>query len=62
MNYRTAQETFEPTTLRENVVPLNRAPMSAERAHIENKIANKRRQVAQLAQEIRWLTMELETV
>ena len=61
MNYRTAQETFEPTTLRDNVVPLKREPMSAERAHIENAIAQKRSQIARLAKEIRWLTMELES-
>jgi hypothetical protein len=52
---------FEPTVLQDNVIPLNREPMSAERTHIENKIADKRRQVAQLAQEIRWLQMELES-
>ena len=38
-----------------------REPASAERTHIENKIAEKRRQIAQLAQDIRWLTMELES-
>lgn len=62
MNYRTAQETFEPTELPGNVVPLRRDAMSAERMHIENKIHEHERAIAQHAQQIRWLRMELETV
>ena len=61
MNYRIAQETFEPTTLRDNVVPLKREPMSAERTHIENKIRSHEAEIAKHAQQIRWLRMELET-
>jgi hypothetical protein len=60
MNHHDAQAAFEPTVF-DNTVPLNRAPMSSERSHIENKIAAKRSEIARLAQEIRWLTMELET-
>lgn len=60
MHFRKAQETFEPTTLT-NVVPLHREPMeAAERQHIRNKIQAKQAQIAQLANEIRWLRLELE--
>ena len=38
-----------------------REPGSAERQHIENAIAHKRREIARLAQEIRWLEMELQS-
>jgi hypothetical protein len=37
-------------------------PLSAEREHIKAKILAKERQIAQLAGEIRWLRLELETV
>lgn len=61
MNFHDAHAAFEPTVF-DNAVPLNRAPMSSERTHIENSIHAKERQIAQLAQEIRWLRLELETV
>lgn len=61
MNYREAREMFEPTSLPANVIPLNRAPMSAERIHIENKIRQHEAEIARHAQAIRWLKLELES-
>jgi hypothetical protein len=61
MNYRDARAAFEPTSF-DNVVPFSREPMSAERAHIENKIREHERAIAEHAQKIRWLRMELESV
>lgn len=61
MNYRDAQATFAPTVF-DNTAPLNRLPMTSERTHIEDKIAAKRSEIARLAQEIRWLSMELESM
>lgn len=62
MHFTDARETFEPTPLPGNVVPLRREPMSAERAYIENKIREHEAEIARRAQAIRWLKLELETV
>ena len=60
-NYRDAQASFTPSNA-DNVVPLHREPMeAAERQHIRNKIQAKQAQIAQLANEIRWLRLELDT-
>lgn len=50
------------TNQQTNVVPLHREPMSAERTYIENKIREHERAIADHAQKIRWLRLELETV
>jgi hypothetical protein len=61
MHYRDAQAAFTPTHF-DNVVPFSRTPMVPdERQHIQNKIQAKQSQIAQLAQEIRWLRLELES-
>lgn len=62
MHFRTAIDTYEPTVLPANVVPLNRPAASRERTYIEQKIAAKEAEIGKLAGEIRWLKMELETV
>ena len=61
MHFRDAQAAFEPTKF-DNVVPFSREPMSAERVFVENKIREHERAIAEHAQKIRWLRMELETV
>ena len=59
MHFRDAQAAQMPPVT--NVVPLRRDPMSAERQHIENKIREHERAIANHAQQIRWLKLELET-
>ncbi len=61
MHFRDAQAARQDEDAPTNIIPLNRHPMAAERVHIENVIAQKRREIARLAQEIRWLTLELES-
>lgn len=66
MNYLNTGR-FDASALRKEnepsaqVVPFRREVASAERTHIEKAIAQKRSQIAQLAQEVRWLTLELES-
>lgn len=66
MNRRTAQDTFTPTLIpgigdATNVVPIARAPLSSEHEWIKAKIRTKEAEIGKLAQEIRWLKLELET-
>jgi hypothetical protein len=61
MNYRDARAAFEPTSF-PNVVPFSREPMSAERVYIERQIREHEAEIGRLAQKIRWLRLELETV
>lgn len=61
MHYRDAQAAFEPTSLPPNVVPLRREPASAERAYIEQQIREHEKAIAEHAQKIRWLRMELQS-
>jgi hypothetical protein len=60
MSYRTAREMWTPST--DNVVPISPAVKTpAEKQYIQNQIQAKQAQIAQLANEIRWLRLELET-
>lgn len=67
MNHKDAQANFEPTLIPgigdgANVVPITRTPLSAEHAHICAKIRVKESEIGRLANEIRWLKMDLESL
>lgn len=66
MNHKDARANFTPTVIpglgdAANVVPITRAPLSGEHEYIRQQIRSKERQIAQLANEIRWLKLELES-
>lgn len=68
ISHHTAQETWEPTPLeraklrQSNVIPLSRPVGSAELAYVEQKIADKERDIAKLMEELRWLRLERDSL